>query len=65
MFDVYSGKIRPEIEKKIKSLEKKQKSQASDEKIAGLKLALSIIDEVEIEEEAAYSEWAEQNGYNH
>ena len=65
MFDVYSSKVRPEIEKKIKSLEKKQKSQASDEKIAGLKLALSIIDEVEIEEEAAYSEWAKQNGYNH
>ncbi len=64
MFDVYSGKVRPEIEKKIKSLEKKQKSQASDEKIAGLKLALSIIDEVEIEEEAAYSEWATQNGYD-
>ena len=64
MFDVYSGKIRPEIKKKIKSLKKKQKSQASDEKIAGLKLALSIIDEIELEEEAAYSEWAKQNGYD-
>jgi len=64
MFDVYSGKVRPEIKKKIKSLERKQKSKASDDKIAGLKLALSIINKLEEEEEAAYSEWAKESGYD-